>query len=94
MSGFLILAAVLFVLMVAYQIYVSRRVARSHIYSNDQRIIQLIMIWLLPMIGASICHWMISDVEAKDSGELQTDDGSSRQEDKEHEGPGNNDSGE
>lgn len=93
MSGFLILAAVLLVLAVAYQIYVSRRVSRNRIYSDDQRIIQLIMIWLLPVIGASICHWMINDAEAGDGlGESHpADDASSRQD---SEGVGSNDGGE
>lgn len=93
MSGFLILAALLGALTVAYQIYVTRRVSRNRIYSDHQRIIQLIMIWLLPVIGASICHWMINDAEAEDAlGELHAaDDASGRQD---SEGVGSNDGGE
>ncbi len=93
MSGFLILAAVLAALAVAYQIYVSRRVSRNRIYSDDQRLIQLIMIWLLPVIGASICHWMINDAEAGDGlGESHpADDVSDRQD---SEGAGSNEGGE
>lgn len=95
MSGFSILVAVIVSLAVAYQIYISCRVTRNRIYSDDQRIIQLVMIWLLPVIGASICHWIINDAEAGDGlGESHpADDGSGRQE-SEREGIGSNKDGE
>lgn len=91
MNGFLILSGAVVVLAVAYQIHISRRVARSRIYSNDQRIIQLIMIWLLPVIGASVCHWMLSDAEADDVASGTHADGGPSARDSEHDGASDGD---
>lgn len=67
MNGFLILVAVLIVLVIAYQIYISRRVARAPYYSDQQRLWQLIMIWLVPVIGAAVSQLMLSDTEASEA---------------------------
>lgn len=66
MSGYLVLAGIIVALMVAYQIYISRRVSRSPYYSDRQRWVQLIMIWMMPAIGASLCHLMLKEAEAGD----------------------------
>lgn len=50
--------------MVAYQIYVSRRVARAPDYADQQRLLQLIMVWMLPIVGAALCQAMLSNSEA------------------------------
>jgi hypothetical protein len=42
--------------MALYQLYVTVRVFRSHRYSMGQRIAQLSLIWLFPLLGAIICH--------------------------------------
>lgn len=41
---------------VAYQLYVTIRVARSAEYTRGQRVTQAIVIWALPLLGAGICH--------------------------------------
>jgi mannose/fructose/N-acetylgalactosamine-specific phosphotransferase system component IID len=61
MGGYFLLVAVLVVLVVAYQIYISRRVARDTDYTDQQRLLQLIMIWVLPVLGAALCQAMLSD---------------------------------
>lgn len=61
MSGLLILSAVLVVLVVVYQVYVSRRVVRAPGYTDQQHRMQLLMIWCLPVVGAFLCHLMLSD---------------------------------
>lgn len=77
MSNFLAVVAVIITLAVAYQIYISRRVLRSRHYSDDQLVFQLIMIWLLPVIGASVCHWMLNNANAGDVPEEAADEPSS-----------------
>lgn len=64
MSGYFVLTGILVALMVAYQIHISRRVSRSPYYSGQQRWLQLIMVWTLPIVGAALCQTMLSDSEA------------------------------
>lgn len=40
----------------AYQLYVTIRVVRSAEYTHGQRVIQTIVIWVLPFLGACLCH--------------------------------------
>lgn len=55
------------VLAVAYQGYVSWRVARAPYYTDQQRRWQLIMIWVVPVIGAAFSQLMLSDTEASEA---------------------------
>lgn len=64
-----IISAILIALVVAYQLYVSHRVTRTRHYTDQQRFWQLIMVWILPVIGATLCHFMLSDVEASELGD-------------------------
>ena len=46
----------------SYQLYVTLRIALSVFYSPRQKFMQAMMIWLLPFLGALICHIvLISD---------------------------------
>lgn len=75
MSGAGALVAVIVALAVAYQGYVSWRVARAPYYTEQQRLWQLIMIWAVPVIGAAFSQLMLSDTEASEAsgGEMHPD---------------------
>lgn len=46
----------------AYQLYLTLRICLSALYSRRQKLAQGILIWLLPFLGALICHiFLISD---------------------------------
>lgn len=51
----------LFGAVIAYQTFVSYRVVRSPAYTPQQRSLQLAIIWLLPGIGAVVCHAVLSE---------------------------------
>lgn len=42
---------------VVYQTYVTVLLARSEVLSAMQLWAQLAIVWLLPLVGAVICHW-------------------------------------
>lgn len=42
---------------VGYQAYVTVLLTRSEVLSTMQLWAQLAIIWLLPLVGAVICHW-------------------------------------
>jgi hypothetical protein len=44
---------------IAYQLYVTNRVVRAAEYTRRQRITQTIVIWLLPLLGAGLCHFVM-----------------------------------
>lgn len=67
MSGYLVLAVVLVGLSVFYQIYITRRVVRATDYTDQQRLLQIIMIWALPVIGAALCQAMLGKSEAAEA---------------------------
>lgn len=60
MNGAGVVLAVIVVLAGAYQLYVSWRVCQSEYYAGNQRTLQLIIVWLVPVIGAIACHLMLS----------------------------------
>ena len=41
----------LLLVVVAINVYVSLRVCRSHYYSSNQKAVQCLMIWLIPVLG-------------------------------------------
>jgi hypothetical protein len=61
MSGLLVLGTVLVVSVIVYQLYVSRRVVRAPGYTDRQHRVQLLMIWCVPVVGAFLCHLMLSE---------------------------------
>jgi CRP-like cAMP-binding protein len=42
-----------------YQLFVTIRVARAAEYSRRQRMVQTILIWLFPLLGAALCHTVL-----------------------------------
>lgn len=42
-----------------YQLYVTIRVARAAEYSHRQKMVQTVLIWLLPFLGAALCHTVL-----------------------------------
>lgn len=55
-----------------YQGYVSWHVARSTAFTRKQKVIQLALVWLLPLIGAIVVHWFAT-VGAEDAPEDDKD---------------------
>jgi hypothetical protein len=43
----------------AYQSYVSARLVKSQDYERKQKIAQLVLIWVLPILGATAVHWFL-----------------------------------
>lgn len=64
MNGASVLLAVIAIPVGAYQLYVSWRVYQSECYTGNQRALQLIIIWLLPVIGATVCHSILSETNS------------------------------
>jgi len=57
------LATALAVLL-SYQIYLTVRVIRYGGFTERQRLLQFVLIWLLPVLGAAIVHvFLLSDRE-------------------------------
>ena len=50
---------VLGLFVIAYQLFVSWLVVRSFALSGGQKIAQIVLIWLVPVIGAFFAHWGI-----------------------------------
>lgn len=47
-------------LLTAYQLYVTLRVILSALYSRTQKGLQAAVIWLVPLLGALVCHIVLS----------------------------------
>ena len=54
----------LIVALVGYQAYVSRRVSKSTDYSQPQLRLQQALIWLVPAVGAFLCHLMLLESDS------------------------------
>jgi len=54
MSAFEILVLVVAAFVVAFQLWLTRRVFKSNLYERKQKIWQAQLIWLLPIIGAGL----------------------------------------
>jgi hypothetical protein len=48
--------------MAVYQAYVSFRVVRSGYYSTQQKAVQLLLIWLLPLFAAVLSHRILASM--------------------------------
>ena len=55
-SAFWIFAAVVAGFFV-YSVFVSYLVARAESYSPQQKLAQILAVWLLPLAGAVVVHW-------------------------------------
>lgn len=53
------LVLVLLVGIACYQVYVMVRVVGASEYSRTQKITQAIIIWLVPFLGAGLCHLVL-----------------------------------
>jgi hypothetical protein len=54
----MVLGLLVFVaLILAYQAYVSTILVRSRDMDTQQKCLQLGVVWLLPLLGAILCHW-------------------------------------
>ncbi len=50
----------LFTTLALYQAYVSVRLIRSTDYEPNQKLAQLLLVWLIPLLGATAVHWFLS----------------------------------
>lgn len=48
-----------------YQVYVNLLVSKVSGYSRQQRLYQSLLIWLLPLIRALLCHFVLYESQAK-----------------------------
>jgi hypothetical protein len=49
----------------AYQLFISLLVVRSASFSGGQKIAQVFLIWLLPVLGAFTAHWVIHSTQGR-----------------------------
>jgi len=59
MSAGEVLATIL-ILIAGYQIYVTVRVVKSDKYTKGQRTAQTLLIWFVPVLGAVVCHLVLT----------------------------------
>ena len=59
---------VLLTLLLVYQFYVSVRVARSTYYSQRQKAIQFLLIWVIPLAAALMCHIVLASTRRSPRG--------------------------
>jgi len=52
-------------LAIAYQLFVSVLVLRSTFSSKGQKVAQILLIWIVPLLGAFIAHWVVHSTEEK-----------------------------
>lgn len=64
MTPFDAVLALAFATLVAFQAWLTLRVARSHVYERAQKIRQAQLIWLVPVIGAGLVYSVMRDDEA------------------------------
>jgi hypothetical protein len=65
MSALTLVIAVFAVLTGAvYQGYITRRISRNTNATTKQKVLQVILVWILPVLGAAVVHvFLISDSE-------------------------------
>src|SRR5574341_262377 len=54
-----LLLVVVGVVLIAYQAFVSLLVVRFELFESRQRLIQILLIWFLPVLGALVCHAVV-----------------------------------
>lgn len=54
-----LVVAGLFLGIACYQVYVTVRVVGATEYSRVQKAVQVIMIWVVPFLGAGLCHLVL-----------------------------------
>lgn len=68
MNGGMILIVTIFVVILAQNIFVTRRVYKSDYYEPHQKHLQYALIWLLPVLGATLCYLFVRDMSGIYSG--------------------------
>ena len=61
MSVFEILLSLALVAVVVFQVWLTRRVFKSHLYEKKQKIWQAQLIWLLPILGAGLVFTILQE---------------------------------
>jgi hypothetical protein len=51
--------------LLAYQVFISVRILLSDSYSNGQKAAQLVLTWVVPLLGAFFCHLFLRADAAK-----------------------------
>jgi hypothetical protein len=55
-----------------YQLYVSLKLVKSLAYERKQKAAQLVFVWALPILGATVVHWFLQH-GASETGRDRTD---------------------
>ena len=76
MNGFELVMGAVFLGLVGFQVWLSARVYRSDQYERQQKVWQMQLIWLLPILGAGLVFYMLSDQEPKRTPSSSTRQGS------------------
>jgi len=64
MGTFEIFFAVALVLLVAFQSWLTVRVFKSHLFDKKQKMLQTQLIWLVPIIGASLVFTVLHEEDS------------------------------
>jgi hypothetical protein len=67
MGTFELFFAVAIAVVVAFQAWLTTRVFRSKMFDRKQKILQTQLIWLLPIIGASLVFTVLREEESHDT---------------------------
>lgn len=43
---------------IVYQLFVTLLLVRSGLLTREQLVAQCVLVWLVPLIGAVVCHWL------------------------------------
>ena len=78
MNGFELLIGLALLAVVGFQAWLTVRVVRSGLYERKQKIWQAQLIWLVPVIGASLVFSVLREDEAAASESRSREDASSR----------------
>ena len=65
MDGFELVVGAVVLGLVGFQVWLSARVYRSDLYERQQKVWQMQLIWLLPIIGAGLVFYMLRDEALK-----------------------------
>jgi len=64
MGTFEIVIAVALVLLIAFQAWLTVRVFKSHLFDKKQKMLQTQLIWLVPIIGASLVFTVLHEEDS------------------------------
>ena len=68
MNGGIILLSIIATLILGMNIYVTYKVHLSEYYDPAQKYIQYALIWLLPILGSTLCYLFVRDSVGRRSG--------------------------